>query len=207
MKQLLALLLAAMTAITVTACGESGDTPAKDTNQTEPSQLEDTVNASQNNNEPAVTEQADEALTPESFLKLYGFSADEIKPAHFVSFDDVSTEGGQPGEIGSSGFLKINVEPGATTADDYNAWLEGIYSKLCALSVDGKLYKSYLLDEEATSVSTLREGPVWEILPGFGPYFYQYDLSGGKSVVTFTARYDTQKDVYSLGIVVWGPAT
>ncbi len=147
---------------------------------------------------------SDGTLSVAEFLALYGFVEADITPENFVSFDPVETEG-KSGEAGYSGFIKINVEKGATDQEDIDAWFDKIFAAIQSRSDDGKLYKNYLFEEEATSLADLKSGPTWSILPGFGPYFYKDTLLSGKVGVVFTARYDTQKDLYSVGITLWGP--
>ncbi len=138
------------------------------------------------------------------FLETYGYTEEDIIPAHFISFEELKMDAGEPGEIGSTGFIKINIESGATTQEDFDAWFEKIFAKMTELSKDGKLYNSYLLDTEATPLSELQASPVWSVLPGFGPYFYTYDLPIGNAVISVNGRYDTQKDSYSMSIAVLG---
>ena len=137
MKKILAILLAAMMVLALAACGENNTTdPDKDSpgvsqsgenndsqggednsGTTEP---DNTSNNSAGNNEGYT-------WTVENFLKLYGFNAEDIKPNHFTSFEELKmADSKEPGKKGSMGSVTINVEKGKTTADDFNAWFESL---------------------------------------------------------------------------------
>ncbi len=141
-------------------------------------------------------------LTVADFLSHYGFAEADITPAHFLSFEPVRMDGGDPGDIGSTGFLTIALDGTAATREDYDPWFDTLWAKMTELSADGKIYKSYLMDTEATPLSDLQAGALWELMPGFGPCFYQYN----HLILALTARYDAQKGHYSMSISVWGPA-
>ena len=147
MKKILAIFLAAIMLFSLAACDlGSTEDPNKDNpgaSQTEDQggegtsgtdEPENTDNNSTENNEV-------DTWTVENFLKLYGFDAEDLKPNHFTSFEELEIVGStEPGKRNSKGIVKINAEKGKTTADDYNAWFENLYAKMTELSDDGKLW-------------------------------------------------------------------
>ncbi len=213
MKKLFALVLALTMVFALTACVDleglvsdlDSDLSSAFPDETSGSDIPDISPSTDAGAGTEPEDSGDGNLSVTSFLAPYGMTEADITPENFRSFESVGTEG-KAGEAGYSGFIKINVDKDATDMEDINAWFDKIYAKIQSRSDDGKIYKNYLFDTEATSIEELKAGALWSVLPGFGPYFYKDTLSYGKSIVVFTARYDTEKGQYSVGITLWGPA-
>ena len=92
--------------VVLTAQGDNQDGEENNSGTTEP---DNTSNNSAGNNEG-------DTWTVENFLKLYGFNAEDIKPNHFTSFEELKmADSKEPGKKGSAGSVIINVEKGKTT--------------------------------------------------------------------------------------------
>ena len=140
--------------------------------------------------------------TAESFLKLYGFDAEELKPNHFTSFEELKmADSKQPGKKDSMGSVTINVEKGKTTADDFNAWFEALYAKMTELSDDGKLYYSVAKTVEATPLSELQSGVLWADMPG-GLCVITTKVDGSDMTIGISSKYDVELEQYSISITV-----
>jgi len=150
-----------------------------------------------------VEEIEEEEITVESFLETYGFTADDLTPNHFVSFEDIKMDGDKkPGQKQSTGYVTVNVEKGLTTADDYNAWFEKLYSKMTELSDDGIIYKSHTKQSgEATPLADLQNEAWWEVMPGSSCGF-QKEINGKTASLYLSYRYDLETEQYKLGITV-----
>ena len=138
MKKILALLLTLLMVFTLVACGENEQTPSGSDSTSESQQQEQTdPDTSEQDKTPSsgTNDSSDDVETVAGFLKVFGYAEDDIKPDHFVSFDDVELEGrGELGEVDSGGFITINVDKDATTQEDINAWFEAIYAKMQQLA-------------------------------------------------------------------------
>ncbi len=144
--------------------------------------------------------------TVESFLKLYGFDAEDLKPNHFTSFENLKmADSKQPGKKGSAGSVTINVEKGKTTADDFNAWFESLYAKMTELSDDGKLYYSVAKTVEATPLSELQSGILWAVMPG-GLCVITTNVDGSDMTIGISSKYDVELEQYSISITVMSVA-
>ena len=216
MKKILAILLAAMMVLALAACGENNTTdPDKDSpgvsqsgenndsqggednsGTTEP---DNTSNNSAGNNEG-------DTWTVENFLKLYGFNAEDLKPNHFTSFEELKmADSKEPGKKGSMGSVTINVEKGKTTADDFNAWFESLYAKMTELSDDGKLYYSAAKTVEATPLSELQSGVLWADMPG-GLCVITTNVDGSAMTISISSKYDVELEQYSISITIMSVA-
>ncbi len=220
MKKLFALLLAMMMVFSLAACGDNNttdpdrDNPGVSQNDGEnnnpeypiainggeentpgTSEPDNTGNNSTGNNEG-------DTWTVEDFLKLYGFDAEELKPNHFTSFEDLKmADSNQPGKKGSAGSVTINVEKGKTTVDDFNAWFESLYAKMTELSDDGKLYYSVAKTVEATPLAELQSGILWADMPG-GLCVITTKVDGSDMTISISSRYDVELEQYSISITV-----
>lgn len=205
MKKLLALLLTLLMLFTLVACGENEQTPSGNDGTSESQQQEQTdPDTSEQNKTPSsgTTDSSDDVETVAGFLKVFGYTEDDIKPAHFVSFDDVELEGrGELGEVDSGGFITIHVDKTATTQEDINAWFEKAYAKMQQLAVDGKLYKNFMVNADATPLEELMALPTWETMPG-GSCAYYYEMPIGKAVLNVATSYDVNEGVYRMSIAV-----
>ena len=144
--------------------------------------------------------------TVESFLKLYGFDAEDLKPNHFTSFEELKmADSKEPGKKGSMGSVTINVEKGKTTADDFNAWFESLYTKMTALSDDGKLWYSVAKTVEAPSLSELQSGVLWADMPG-GLCVITTNVDGSAMTISISSKYDVELEQYSISITVMSVA-
>ena len=140
--------------------------------------------------------------TVENFLKLYGFDAEDLKPNHFTSFEELKmADSKEPGKKGSMGSVTINVEKGKTTADDFNAWFESLYTKMTALSDDGKLWYSVAKTVEAPSLSELQSGALWADMPG-GLCVITTNVDGSAMTISISSKYDVELEQYSISITV-----
>ena len=208
MKKILAIFLATMMLLSLAACDlGSTEDPNKDNpgaSQTEDQggegtsgtdEPENTDNNSTENNEV-------DTWTVESFLKLYGFYAEDIKPNHFTTFEELKmADSKEPGKKGSMGSVTINVEKGKTTADDFNAWFESLYAKMTELSDDGKLYYSAAKTVEATPLSELQSGVLWADMPG-GLCVITTKVDGSDMTISISSKYDVELEQYSISITV-----
>ncbi len=168
-------------------------------NNTGTSEPDDIIDSTTENNEV-------DTRTAESFLKLYGFDAEDLKPNHFTSFEDLKmADSKQPGEKGSAGSVTINVEKGKTTADDFNAWFESLYEKMAELSDDGKLYYSVAKTVEATPLSELQSGILWADMPG-GLCVITTKVDGSDMTISISSKYDVELEQYSISITVMSVA-
>jgi len=203
MKKLLALLLTLLMVFTLVACGENEQTPSGSDSTSESQQQEQTdPDTSEQDKTPSsgTNDSSDDFETVAGFLKVFGYAEDDIKPDHFVSFDDVELEGrGELGEVDSGGFITINVDKDATTQEDINAWFETIYAKMPELSSDGKLYANFQGTEEATPLADLMANPLWAVMPG-GSCAYPYDLPIGTAMLNVATSYDTNTGIYHMSI-------
>lgn len=144
--------------------------------------------------------------TVENFLKLYGFDAEDLKPNHFTSFEELEmADSKEPGKKGSMGSVTINVEKGKTTADDFNAWFESLYTKMTALSDDGKLWYSVAKTVEAPSLSELQSGVLWADMPG-GLCVITTNVDGSAMTISISSKYDVELEQYSISITVMSVA-
>ena len=140
--------------------------------------------------------------TVESFLKLYGFDAEDLKPNHFTTFEELKmADSKEPGKKGSMGSVTINVEKGKTTADDFNAWFENLYAKMTELSDDGKLWYSVAKTVEAPSLSELQSGALWADMPG-GLCVITTKVDGSDMTISISSKYDVELEQYSISITV-----
>lgn len=215
MKKLLAILLAVMMVFALAACdtgddpnpsgsnnpgvsqsGENNDGGEDTSGTTEP---DSTGNNSAGNNEG-------DTWTVENFLKLYGFDAEDLKPNHFTSFEELEmADSKEPGKKGSMGSVTINVEKGKTTADDFNAWFESLYAKMTELSDDGKLYYSVAKTVEATPLSELQSGVLWADMPG-SLCVITTNVDGSAMTISISSKYDVELEQYSISITVMSVA-
>ncbi|MBQ4550254.1 MAG: hypothetical protein IJA49_04095 [Oscillospiraceae bacterium] len=226
MKKLFVLLLALMMVLSLAACGGGNDdkTPSSDDktpsssqqqeqNTPDPIEGEDEPDNGSEENTPGTTEPDNTGnnstensdggeWTVESFLKLYGFNADDLKPNHFTSFEELKMADSKlPGNKGSAGSVTINVEKGKTTTDDFNAWFESLYAKMTELSDDGKLYYSAAKTVEATPLSELQSGVLWADMPG-GLCVISTNVDNSNMTISISSKYDTELEQYSISITV-----
>lgn len=143
-----------------------------------------------------------DAGTVADFLKLYGWTEDNLKPEHFIEFGELDMDGStKAGQPGSMGFIKITVDKDATTPDDVDAWFEAVYGKMQELSTDGKLYKGFNKEKEAEPLAELMAGPLWADFPG-GGCSYPYKLEIGESMIYVATSYDYETGTYKMSIGV-----
>ena len=215
MKKLLAIILAALMLISLAACGNN-ETPSGSENNPGTSQSGDqgsTENQGGEENNSGTTEPDNtsnnsagnnegDTWTVENFLKLYGFNAEDLKPNHFTTFEELKmADSKEPGKKGSMGSVTINVEKGKTTADDFNAWFESLYTKMTALSDDGKLWYSVAKTVEAPSLSELQSGALWADMPG-GLCVITTKVDGSDMTISISSKYDVELEQYSISITV-----
>ena len=215
MKKILALLLAAMMVFALAACGDNNTTdPDKDNSGVSQSGENNDDNGGEDNSgttEPDNTGNGTEnndvdTWTVENFLKLYGFNAEDIKPNHFTSFEELKmADSKEPGKKGSAGSVIINVEKGKTTTDDFNAWFESLYAKMTELSDDGKLYYSAAKTVEATPLSELQSGVLRADMPG-GLCVITTNVDGSAMTISISSKYDVELEQYSISITVMSVA-
>lgn len=208
MKKILALALALMMVLALAACGGNEETPSgSDDNSTSQQEQNDPTDSDTDGNEETGTQDnttapADDAETVAGFLKIHGWTEDDIKPEHFISFGDLEMDGSTPaGQSESMGYITISVDKDATTQEDINAWFEQIYAKMAAQSADGKLYKNLALSAEATPLQELMEGVLWEDLPG-GSCFYPCKLDAGEMTMFVSTSYKIDEGAYKISIGV-----
>ena len=140
--------------------------------------------------------------TVESFLKLYGFDAEALKPNHFTSFEELEiVESAVPGKRDNKGIVKISVEKGKTTADDYNAWFENLYAKMTELSDDGKLWYTGGKAMEAPTLEDLKAEAWWTTRPGSTCYI-TVNENGKSTRINLDYSYDLEAEQYKVIILV-----
>ena len=215
MKKLLAIILAALMLISLAACGNN-ETPSGSENNPGTSQSGDqgsTENQGGEENNSGTTEPDNtsnnsagnnevDTWTVESFLKLYGFDAEDLKPNHFTSFEELEIVGStEPGKRNSKGIVKINVEKGKTTADDYNAWFENLYAKMTELSDDGKLWYTGGKAMEAPTIEDLKAEAWWTTRPGSTCYI-TVNEKGKSTRINLDYSYDLEAEQYKVIILV-----
>ena len=208
MKRILAIILAAMMLLSLAACGDNNTTdPDSDDPGVSQNGGEDTSGTTGPDNTGNGTENNDvDTWTVENFLKLYGFDAEDLKPNHFTSFEELKmADSKEPGKKGSMGSVTINVEKGKTTADDFNAWFESLYAKMTELSDDGKLYYSVAKTVEATPLSELQSGVLWADMPG-SLCVITTNVDGSAMTISISSRYDVELEQYSISITVMSVA-
>ncbi len=138
----------------------------------------------------------------ESFLKLYGFDAENLKPNYFTSFEELEIVGStEPGKRNSKGIVKINVEKGKTTADDYNAWFENLYAKMTELSDDEKLWYTGGKAMEAPTLEELKAESWWSKTPGSTCYI-TVNENGKSTRINLAYSYDVETEQYKIIILV-----
>ena len=207
MKKILAIFLATMMLLSLAACDlGSTENPNKDnpsTSQTGDQGGEDISGTTEPDNTGNGTENNDvDTWTVEIFLKLYGFDAEDLKPNHFTSFEELEIVGStEPGKRNSKGIVKINVEKGKTTADDYNAWFENLYAKMTELSDDGKLWYTGGKAMEAPTIEDLKAESWWAKTPNSTCYI-TVNENGKSTRINLAYSYDVETEQYKLIILV-----
>lgn len=207
MKRIAILLLALMMVLSLAACGDNGETPSgsgtTDPGASQQEQENPDSSAPAESGAPDNTAApGSDAETVEGFLKIHGWTEDDIKPEHFVSFGELEMDGSTPaGESGSMGYITISVDKDAMTQEDINAWFEQLYTKMAAQSADGKLYKNFALSAEAPSLQELTEGALWEDYPGITCY-YSCKLDIGEVKLFIAASYKVDEGAYKISIGV-----
>ncbi len=213
MKKLFVILLAGLMTVSLASCDLDSVLSAvedeieqqnEENNENDDKTIRENINDSSIENNEAETEEAeDKALSVADFLKIYGFTKEDITPNHFVSFDELEMDGNTPaGKKGSTGYITINADKDATTEEDFNAWFEKLYAKMIALSDDGKLYKDAGKTTEATSLADLQSEAWWAVLPGSSCMF-ETKLANGSATLHLAYRYDMDLGVYKLSIMYW----
>lgn len=137
--------------------------------------------------------------TAESFLALYGFNANDLKPNYFTSMELKIVGSKEPGKKESQGYVTFSVEKGKTTADDFNAWFETLYAKMTALATDGKLWYNGTL--EAPTLEELKSEAWWAKLPGSSCYI-KTTVNGNETSILVTYAYDLTNEQYSITIMM-----
>jgi len=207
MKKILAIFLATMMLLSLAACDlGSTENPNKDnpsTSQTGDQGGEDISGTTEPDNTGNGTENNDvDTWTVEIFLKLYGFDAEDLKPNHFTSFEELEIVGStEPGKRNSKGIVKINVEKGKTTADDYNAWFENLYAKMTELSDDGKLWYTGGKAMEAPTIEDLKAESWWAKTPNSTCYI-TVNENGKSTRINLAYSYDVETEQYKVIILV-----
>ena len=144
--------------------------------------------------------------TVKCLVEMGVVTAEDLKPNHFTSFEELKmADSKEPGKKGSMGSVTINVEKGKTTADDFNAWFESLYTKMTALSDDGKLWYSVAKTVEAPSLSELQSGVLWADMPG-GLCVITTNVDGSAMTISISSKYDTELEQYSISITVMSVA-
>lgn len=218
MEKLLAIILAALMLISLAACGNN-ETPSGSENNPGTSQSGDqgsTENQGGEENNSGTTEPDNtgndssensdaEITTVEDFFAFYGFNAENIKPNHFTSFEDLEMVGSvKIGKQGSKGIVKFNVEKGKTTADDYNAWFEALHAEMTALSEDGKLWYTAGTAKEAMTVEELKAEAWWDSSP-YSTCYITTNANGKATRINISYSYDVEAEQYKIIILVHGP--
>lgn len=206
MKRLLILLVSVLLVLSLAACGGGDEEAPSGSDNPSTSQQEqekpDSSAPAESSTPDNTAAPGSDAETVEGFLKIHGWTEDDIKPAHFVSFGELEMDGSTPaGESGSMGYITISVDKDATTQEDINAWFEQLYTKMAAQSADGKLYKNFALSAEAPSLQELIEGALWEDYPGVTCY-YSCKLDIGEVKLFIAASYKVDEGAYKISIGV-----
>ena len=213
MKKRFALLMALIMVFALAACGTDENLFGTENDRSSTSQTgnqggEDNSGTTEPDNTGNNRDENNEVdtWTAESFLKLYGFDAEDLKPNHFTSFEELKmADSKEPGKKGSAGSVIINVEKGKTTTDDFNAWFESLYAKMTELSDDGKLYYSVAKTVEATPLSELQSGVLWADMPG-GLCVITTNVDGSAMTISISSKYDVELEQYSISITVMSVA-
>lgn len=146
-----------------------------------------------------------EISTVEDFFAFYGFNAEDIKPNHFTSFEELEMVGSvKIGKQGSKGIVKFNVEKGKTTADDYNAWFEALHAEMTSLSEDGKLWYTAGTAKEAMTVEELKAEAWWDNSP-YSTCYITTNANGKATRINISYSYDVDAEQYKIIILVHGP--
>ena len=146
-----------------------------------------------------------EISTVEDFFAFYGFNAEDIKPNHFTSFEELEMVGSvKIGKQGSKGIVKFNVEKGKTTADDYNAWFEALHTEMTSLSEDGKLWYTAGTAKEAMTVEELKAEAWWDNSP-YSTCYITTNANGKATRINISYSYDVDAEQYKIIILVHGP--
>ena len=174
---------------------ESGGSEENDSSTTEP---DNTGNNSSENSDAEIS-------TVEDFFAFYGFNAEDIKPNHFTSFEELEMVGSvKIGKQGSKGIVKFNVEKGKTTADDYNAWFEALHAEMTSLSEDGKLWYTAGTAKEAMTVEELKAEAWWDNSP-YSTCYITTNANGKATRINISYSYDVDAEQYKIIILVHGP--
>ena len=174
---------------------ESGGSEENDSGTTEP---DNTGNNSSENSDAEIS-------TVEDFFAFYGFNAEDIKPNHFTSFEELEMVGSvKIGKQGSKGIVKFNVEKGKTTADDYNAWFEALHAEMTSLSEDGKLWYTAGTAKEAMTVEELKAEAWWDNSP-YSTCYITTNANGKATRINISYSYDVDAEQYKIIILVHGP--
>ena len=208
MKRLLILLVSVLLVLSLAACG-GGDEEApsgSDNPSTSQQEQEKPDSSSPESDESSTPDNTaapgSDAETVEGFLKIHGWTEEDIKPEHFAFFGELEMDGSTPaGESGSMGYITIAVDKDVTTQEDINAWFEQLCTKMAAQSADGKLYKNFALSAEAPSLQELIEGALWDDYPGVTCY-YSCKLDIGEVKLFIAASYKVDEGAYKISIGV-----
>ena len=208
MKKILAIFLAAIMLFSLAACDlGSTEDPNKDNPSTSQTgdqggeNISGTTEPDNAGNNGTENNEVD-TWTVENFLKLYGFDAEDLKPNHFTSFEELEIVGStEPGKRNSKGIVKINAEKGKTTADDYNAWFENLYAKMTELSDDGKLWYTGGKVMEAPTLEELKAESWWAKTPNSTCYI-TVNENGKSTRINLAYSYDVETEQYKLIILV-----
>lgn len=145
MKKILALLIAMMMVLSLAACGGNEENPSGG-GTTDPG-------ASQGSNDSTSGSSGDEEkadlTTVEGWLSYWGFTEDDLKPAHFTRLVQGKTNSDTREIKAVDAYVDTKL-----TEEEIRAWLEQVVSKLNSLSEDGKLL---LLNGEELTVDYLME--------------------------------------------------
>lgn len=209
MRRTITLLLALLLSLSLAACGggdeeapSGSDNPSTSQQEQEKPDSSTPAESDESSTPDNTAALGSDAETVEGFLKIHGWTEDDIKPAHFVSFGELEMDGSTPaGESGSMGYITIAVDKDATTQEDINAWFEQLYTKMAAQSADSKLYKNFALSAEAPSLQELTEGALWEDYPGITCY-YSCKLDIGEVKLFIAASYKVDEGAYKISIGV-----
>ena len=181
--------------VVLTAQGDNQDGEENNSGTTEP---DNTGNNSSENSDAEIS-------TVEDFFAFYGFNAEDIKPNHFTSFEELEMVGSvKIGKQGSKGIVKFNVEKGKTTADDYNAWFEALHAEMTSLSEDGKLWYTAGTAKEAMTVEELKAEAWWDNSP-YSTCYITTNANGKATRINISYSYDIDAEQYKIIILVHGP--